>query len=239
MSITLGADCTHANIASLPAGLFPAGYVTEANPGDGIAWTAADFAKYPHAVRIAQSPALSVDVNAHADVLDVEAGAATLADIGAWATAALASFKAASRPGQRTPLVYCSASNVTAVVNALNSAKLNHGEVGLWVAHWGEGQATAIADVNNASGPWPVHATQYANAGKYDLDVFSTAWLSNVSGKPAPPTSFGGVQAGWRWCTKCQGLFWGNGVAKSVCPAGNRHVFVTTNYSYVLTWEKS
>jgi hypothetical protein len=30
-------------------------------------------------------------------------------------------------------------------------------------------------------------------------------------------------QAGWRWCLKCQGLFFGLNQAQSVCPAGGTH----------------
>jgi hypothetical protein len=37
----------------------------------------------------------------------------------------------------------------------------------------------------------------------------------------------GGVQVGWRWCRKCQGLFWGGAQAESVCPAGGLHVITS------------
>lgn len=33
----------------------------------------------------------------------------------------------------------------------------------------------------------------------------------------------GAHQSDWRWCNKCQGLFWGGGSANSVCPAGGHH----------------
>jgi hypothetical protein len=37
--------------------------------------------------------------------------------------------------------------------------------------------------------------------------------------QPATP----GSQSDWRWCNKCQGLFYGGGVANSRCPAGGTH----------------
>lgn len=39
-----------------------------------------------------------------------------------------------------------------------------------------------------------------------------------------------GVQAGWRWCDRCQGLFWGNAAAESRCPAGGQHTAGSTTY---------
>src|SRR5262249_35534518 len=30
-------------------------------------------------------------------------------------------------------------------------------------------------------------------------------------------------QPGWRWCSKCQGLFWGDEVAASRCAGGGTH----------------
>jgi hypothetical protein len=39
-------------------------------------------------------------------------------------------------------------------------------------------------------------------------------------------------QYGWRWCTDCQGLFYGPNVSSSVCPAGGAHVATGSgNYS--------
>jgi hypothetical protein len=58
-----------------------------------------------------------------------------------------------------------------------------------------------------------------------------------AGGTHTPPTESGSVnyvlsfaepsapnrQAGWRWCNKCNGLFWGDGVASSHCTAGGTH----------------
>jgi hypothetical protein len=37
----------------------------------------------------------------------------------------------------------------------------------------------------------------------------------------APNTS--NSQGDWRWCNKCQGLFYGGNVAASRCPTGGTH----------------
>jgi hypothetical protein len=31
------------------------------------------------------------------------------------------------------------------------------------------------------------------------------------------------TQANWRWCKKCEGLFFAGHAAKGVCPAGGQH----------------
>lgn len=182
MSITVVYDCTTANVDNVPAGQL-AGYAT----GPGVAWTASQWAAHPKAVRIAQSPVLGLDEAVHVDVLDVETGAANFAECGPWALNAMASFRAVLRPGQREPAIYMSASNVTAVVNALNAGGV-HGGVGLWVANWSWTEAQAVQDVLAASGPFPVIGVQFHDAGAYDVSVFSSAWLAKVSAlAPSPP----------------------------------------------------
>jgi hypothetical protein len=178
-------DATHANIAHLPPFASYAGYVTGS---PDIAWTTADFSKYPDAIRIDQTP-VSGPWDATADVDDYENGAVTLGELGPRAKLRMAAYRDAMRPGQRTPVVYASASNVTPVVDALIAAGVTSG-VGLWVAHWNVSEAVAIADVIAASGPFPIHGFQFTdNSGVYDTSVFSVAWLSTRSANPAPPTS--------------------------------------------------
>jgi hypothetical protein len=176
-----GWDATTSNVIHLPRGQH-AGYTS----GRGIAWTPAQWAADPSAIRIAQSSALAVDESGWPDVLDYEAGAATLADVGPWAKAMLAAYAAGSRPGQRRPAIYASKSNLTHIVNALIAAGVKSG-IGLWIAEWGIGKAAAEALVNNASGPFPVIGVQYSDDGTYDSDVFSAAWLKDVSVKPGTP----------------------------------------------------
>lgn len=189
--IVLGYDVTHEFLPKAPKGAQLAGYCTGS---PNIVWTNSDWSANPNAVRIDQSP-VNTALDETADVLDYESGAATLADIGPWAHAALANFASGKRPGQRTPLVYASASNLTPVANALVAAKLDNGSVGFWVASWGVGEPNAATAIMAASGPFPVRAWQYANMGLYDADVFDAAWLNHRSAKPVttPPVTSGVV----------------------------------------------
>ena len=172
-------DAIHANIAHLPKGL-AAGYST----GTGIVpWTPADWKAHPGAVRICQDGVAS---DATADVLDVEAGAATVGVCARWAEDAAANVAAGRRPGQRHPAIYMSLSKVTPVVNALIAGGISEG-VGLWVANWNLTEAEAAALVRHAGGPFPVIGVQYRNAGTFDVSVFSRPWLDAVSGDPVVP----------------------------------------------------
>lgn len=174
-------DAIRVNAHLLPPGL-AAGYST----GSGVVpWGAAEWAAHRGAVRIDQDPAAS---DATADILDVEAGAATIADCPRWCEAAAASFAAATRPGQRHPAIYCSMSNVTPVVDELIAGGIASGP-GLWVANWNLTEAEAAGLVASGGGPFPVIGVQYRNAGAYDVSVFSVPWLAAVSGDPLPPSS--------------------------------------------------
>ena len=186
-------DATRANIGHLPHGQ-AAGYAT--GSGD-VPWTAADWAAHPGAVRIDQAP-VNTPLNELCDVLDVERGAATLADCAPWCEAATANVAAGKRPGQRHPAIYMSLSMVTPVVNALIAGGITEGP-GLWIAHWGITEAEARTVVQIAGGPFPVIGVQYRNAGLYDVSVFSRPWLAAVSGDPVVrPAGFHGeyVSAG-------------------------------------------
>lgn len=192
--ITLGADVISANYHLLPAGSFGALglYVTQAGGGSGfIAATEAQLAAHPDCVKIAQLP---TGDPFWADELDFEAGAATAAELVTWAKGALASYEKGSRPGQRMPAVYVSASNVHVAASALTDGGVRSG-VGLHLANWNLTEPSAAAEVKARSGPFPVTGLQYADAGNFDLDVWATAWLSTRSGGagapertyPAPP----------------------------------------------------
>lgn len=179
MSITFGADIIHANIDHAPAGQL-AGYTTGT---PDIVWPAGSWAAHPGSVRIDQDAAASDHT---ADVLDVERGAATIAEVPAWFAATLASYQTGKRPGQRYPAVYLSQSNVTPLANALVSAG-HQFTPRLWVANWSAGLPAAEGAINTAAGPWPVIGFQYQSLQFYDLDVFSTQWLQAVSHAPAAP----------------------------------------------------
>lgn len=204
MSITLMYDATHANIGQLPPNATYAGYVT----GSGsVPWTTADLKKFPDVVRIAQSPNLGIDEGVHADILDVENQAATLADCAPWARHELDAFASGARPGQRSPGIYTSASQVTNVVNALIAGGIKSG-IGLWVANWNLSVSPAQAAINLASGPFPVIAVQFHNAGAFDINVASTTWLTARSSKAVQPPVHAAVPPGqwadanaWTWRT--------------------------------------
>jgi Putative peptidoglycan binding domain len=51
---------------------------------------------------------------------------------------------------------------------------------------------------------------------------------------PPPPVVTTGTQEGWRWCFKCQGLFYGPSAASSRCPAGGAHI--VGHWNYHLPW---
>lgn len=172
--VVIAFDVIAANYSHAPAGQ-RCGYTTGSAD---IIWTAAMWASNPGAVRIDQDAAAS---DGTADVLDVERGAATPADCARWAKTALANFLANKRPGQRRPAIYTSASNVTAVVDALIAGGVISG-VSLWSASWGTPESGASGEVLAGSGPFPVIAVQFANMGTYDADVFSVTWLAAQSG---------------------------------------------------------
>lgn len=56
--------------------------------------------------------------------------------------------------------------------------------------------------------------------------------------KPEPPKPQSGTEARWRWCHKCQGLFYGPNAKQSHCPAGGTHD-MTGSYDYSLPWERN
>lgn len=164
-------DAIRVNIGHLPHGQH-AGYTTG---GGDIQWLDADWAADPKAVRICQDAGAT---DSTADVLDIERGAATLADIPLWVPRATVSYKAVARSGQRKPSIYTSASNVTAVANVLKEAKLS---AFLWMADWNLDDAQANADVKDATGFFPMIGVQWRSGTFYDTDVFSYGWLHEVS----------------------------------------------------------
>jgi hypothetical protein len=177
-----GWDATSVNVASVPAGLgVPAGYSTGSG---GIPWTLAQWWTYPEAIVIDQAPAVT-DVNAMADVFDVETGAITNADCPQLYQDALAAFNAASRPGQRYPAFYTSQSNLTALCNEFVAAGISSGPR-LVVADWGIGEAAAQAMLAASGGPFPVVGVQYASQAAYDSDLWLASWVYARSAPAAP-----------------------------------------------------
>ena len=177
-----GFDAIGANVPHLPAPDGPYVYFGYATGTGDVPWTAEEWAKYPGAVRIDQSPASGV-WDRLADIDDYEKGAVEIGELAPRAKERLAAFHAGERPGQRSPAVYASQDNLTAVCNALVAGGVTAG-VGLAVAHWGITPADAVRMVANGGGPFPVIACQYATGPEYDSWAVSLPWLSAVSAAP-------------------------------------------------------
>jgi hypothetical protein len=136
-------DATHASVGNIPlTAPKVAGYVTGS---EGVAWTAADWARFPRASRIsidqdAGSPAFSKGT---AEVLDVETGAATIADA---VTGVIARHKAG-----RYSTIYIDTSNLDALKKALTDAgsAIAMNRVGFWIANWNLDQEEAAAQLGN------------------------------------------------------------------------------------------
>ncbi|NAZ76447.1 hypothetical protein GTQ99_13635 [Kineococcus sp. T13] len=77
---------------------------------------------------------------------------------------------------------------------------------------WGGGQPASVCPEGGAHAPQP-----QSGSGDYSLP------------HGAPPDA--GRQAGWRWCDRCQGLYYGPAVADSTCPAGGTHAPAATSGS--------
>lgn len=192
MSIVLAADVTHMNIGHAPTHMQLSGYST--GTAD-IKWTPEDWSAHPGSVRIDQDAAAS---DFTADELDVENGAATIAEAANWFKNSVANFHAARRPGQRWPSLYVSANTITPLVNELIKGGVSSGP-GLHVANWNLTESQAIGDVMAAAGPFPIIGIQFQNDGLFDLNVYSQQWLQAVSGQAQVPPGqwFNATQ--WTW----------------------------------------
>lgn len=172
-------DATTQNYGHLPPGQ-ACGYTTG---GPTIEWTTAQWDGRPGAVRICQDAGAT---DRTADILDVEQGAATYADCPGWVKAAVVNYDNVARAGQRWPAIYCSANNVTAVVNALAGGGVTSG-AGLWIANWNLTESQAVDAVQAAAGPFPIIGIQWSDAaGYYDDDIFDAGWIGATSAPPDP-----------------------------------------------------
>lgn len=174
-----GWDATSVNLWAPPPGQ-GAGYTTG---GPGIAWTDAQWAAHPDAVRICQDAGAT---DRTADILDVETGAATPDDAPSWYQDALKHWKTGTRPGQRHPAIYCNPSTLPAIGRAFAAAKPKT-DPWIWEARWGLGYAGAVAAIQTDIGSYHQVAIQYETHRQYDSDVWAVPWLNDVSKTPAPP----------------------------------------------------
>ena len=121
-------DATHADVASLPAGLdIVAGYDTGS---PDIDWTAADFARFPNSVHVTIDQAFTGAPRYDSNIVDVETGAYTPAQVTNWMNHATAA----------RPTVYVNRGNEQAAcADALASPRFK-GDVWLSYPDWQPGQ---------------------------------------------------------------------------------------------------
>lgn len=181
MTLTWGWDATHQDLGGVPAGQ-GAGYTTGT---PDIAWTPADWAAHPGAVRIDQDA--SGD-DPTADAIDDEPGADSDTGSVGWFKRATAAFSAGARPGQRRPCFYRDLDGVPALTSAYLAAGLPV-DAPLWLAHWGITMDSAAALIGTQMYPFRIVGVQFANRGAYDADVWDAAWLETVSAGPVPPVT--------------------------------------------------
>jgi hypothetical protein len=81
------------------------------------------------------------------------------------------------------------------------------------------------------------------DGGPHQNDTSYSNYCIPFGGENLPAEIDQGLQAGWRWCNNCQGIFWGNAIAESYCPNGGHHVFGSaTVYGFIfgsppIAWE--
>lgn len=181
-------DATSRNEAFVPSNLLAAGYDTGS---PDILWSQMQYASrtlpYP-AIHIDQDPRAS---DPTADILDVEAFAATIDEIVGWIGRARADFLSGARPGQRWPGIYLSMNNLTPAVDALMAAGIIN--VPFWTAQPGIGLAAATQRVATATGNYPCIGVQYEWDTVVDKDVFSLDWVTKVSTTVPPPPVLPGI----------------------------------------------
>lgn len=85
-----------------------------------------------------------------------------------------------------------------------------------WGADW-----TGVAHI--AAGDVMTQYVSFANEDVSGAEATLPFW--NVKGVPVTPVPVvqTAAQSGWRFCDKCQGLFYGQGEPLSHCPAGGTH----------------
>ena len=113
------------DVAALPSnGTYFAGYVNGAWPTYPTL-----LGRFPHARVLS----IAVDAEANAECLDVESGDAVPSQVPAW-------IKRQQARSVYRPVIYTSASNLNAVLYAIQAAKIPRAGVRLWSAHYGAGR---------------------------------------------------------------------------------------------------
>ena len=212
-------DCMGINLGGFPTphGALLAGYLT----GSGaVPWTSAQFANHPDAIKIDQWP-VHTPAGTAADWIDVEGQAVPIPDVPARYDLAVNAYHAGNWPGQREPAIYVEESEETPVANALIAAGITTPVNFVLTKPMSRQQAQSLLDMT--TGQFPYVGIQYEFNDLYDVSLVSVEWLNTRSSKPRASKPGPGTQTGWRFCRKCQGLFWGPGQSISHCPVGAEH----------------
>lgn len=169
-------DGINADAATIRAAWKPGDLVGWYAAGNSFIWTQAERALFP------ASALVSITLTASfldADVLDVERGGATPAQVHAW----IAAKKAA---GYERPTIYCSLSTVPSVRAATGTYILGR-DYDIWVADY-NGTMTPPAVPGLPAASWA--AWQREAGANYDVSmVFDGAWPHRTP--PAPPVAPG------------------------------------------------
>lgn len=152
------------NWAAIPTNLpLVAGYV----PPSSFAWSAAAWAHFPNSIQVRITPSASVH-GLGIQVLDVEPGDATAAQVPGWVTA--------SRAAGQEPTAYTAYGNWAAVINACVAAHVAVPQ--FWIAEWNNQQNLPSITVGGVT--YTAVAHQYADpatsGGDWDSSVVADAW---------------------------------------------------------------
>lgn len=133
---------------------------------------------HPHATLVT----IAVSAADDADVLDVEAGDATIAQVYAWLERQL-------KRGVYRPVIYASVSSIDQLMLTMNANKFTRSQYRLWSAHYGAGEhvcGPATCKLTKTACDW----TQFTNrAGNSSLDESTLGSDSPTFTKPAVPAS--------------------------------------------------
>jgi hypothetical protein len=180
----------------------------------GIPAGAQMAAWYPYDARNTDGPprdarqVLTIDntagaVHADCDILDVETGAATFADVPGWLSRCTAPY----------PTIYCSLSNTSSVFSAAGSQSRHWY---LWVARYLATPAPVVPPVPGLPSGCTVIGCQYEAAGAYDLSI-----ITDDNWYPEADVETVSVQNGWRWCEKCGAMYFPG--PANACAGGGQH----------------
>jgi hypothetical protein len=192
-------DGINADARNILRAWHPGDLVCWYSAGNSYIWSAADKALFPPSALVGITITASY-TGPGSDILDVEAGGATPAEVADWIRRKKAS-------GYERPTIYCSLSLVPAIRAETGAYILGH-DYDLFIADW-DG-TTAI--------PYPLAAAkQYRNAGGYDISaVYDPAWPHRTATPvPAPggkpPLSTVRVEGALVRVTGTQAVYWWNG----------------------------